>query len=81
MFFFELMTSDRKLRVQRGLEMKNVRDLKNLTIHDVHHMSDEYSEEEIQWKGVVDLYLKHGSSQGQNLACTVSSLNWPVHVG
>jgi len=32
----ELMTPDRKLKdVQRGLEMKDLRDLKDLTIHDV----------------------------------------------
>ena len=32
----ELMTSDRQRQgVQRGLEMKDLRDLKDLTIHDV----------------------------------------------
>ena len=33
------MTSDRKLKVQRGLEMKDLRDLKDLTIHDVKPIS------------------------------------------
>ena len=39
--FIELMTSDRKLGVQRGLEMEDLRDLKDLTIHDVEPISDE----------------------------------------
>jgi len=38
--FIELMTSDRE-GVQRGLEMKDLRDLNDLTIHGVKPISDE----------------------------------------